>query len=298
VFIGKPITLDGQNQATITGDNARDRWVQIYSSDVTIRNFVMRDANTALQEGAICTCQVPANNVVIDHNDLGATLNGEQIGIGGTTNSRVTNNQIHGGGQLGIGTYQNTNLLISGNHVYGNNTAGVDPGFGAGGIKAVQDNGAQLLGNEVDHNAGPGIWVDIHGMGYTIANNNVHDQNFNPIIYEVSSHGEIANNTVTNVPLDQAHSWGCIISSSSGDVNIHDNTCVNTPALLVLYDNRTDRPADAGTNIKLQNNRIQNLVPDPNQSNPVEPTRWWEYDFSLPFLPGQNNNVDSGSLGQ
>ena len=152
VFIGHAVTLDGHGLAVVDGDNVRDRWFWIGASNVTIRGFAMRNANTANQEGAIGT-QPGTSNIVIDHNYLGSTIGGEQIGIAGTTNSKVTNNSIHDGGQLGIGTFRNTGLLIQGNHVYHNNTGGVDPSWAAGGIKAVQDTSSQYLNNEIDHNA-------------------------------------------------------------------------------------------------------------------------------------------------
>lgn len=283
VRISKPITLDGRNQAVITGDNVRDRWLWITSSDVTIKNFSMRDTATAAQEGAIGTERGIAR-VVIDHNDLGATLNGEQVGIGGTTDSRVTNNLIHDGGQMGIGTYQNVGLTISGNHIWHNNTAGNDPYWAAGGIKAVNDNGLTITNNEVDHNAGPGIWCDISCTNVTIANNNVHDHAWNAIFYEISSNGDIYGNTIS-ASNTGAGDWGCIVVSSSGDTRVHDNTCVDTLPLRAQLDNRPDVPSDAGFNVRLENNKL--LRPVPNQA-----TSWWQYDSNGPLVPGRNGNVD------
>jgi Right handed beta helix region len=287
VYVGHGVTLDGGNQAVITGDNTRDRWFWIAASDVTIKNFRMLDANTSMEEGAIATA-AGIRNVVIDHNDLGPTKNGDPIAIGGTTNSRITNNQIHDGGQLGIETYQNTNLLISGNHVYGNSTAGVDPYFGAGGIKAVQETNSQIIGNEVDHNVGPGIWCDIGCTGVTIANNNVHDHAWNPLFYEISSFGDIYGNTIS-ASNTGAGNWGCITVSSSGDTQVHDNTCIDTLPLRAQLENRPDGPSDAGQRVVLQNNKL--LRPVPNQA-----TSWWQYDPNGPLAPGRNGNVDLNNL--
>jgi hypothetical protein len=287
VYIGHGVTLDGHGQAVIDGDNVRDRWFWIGASDVTIRGFSMRNAATVSQEGAIGT-QAGIRNIVIDHNDLGSTANGEQVGIGETIDSKVTNNQIHGGGQLGIGTWRNTNLTISGNHVYGNNTAGVDPEWAAGGIKAVQDNGLVISGNEVDHNNGPGIWVDILATGVVISGNNVHDQQYNPIFFETSSNGDIYANTVSSSPTGPLN-WGCIISASSANVRIHDNVCQDTSFLRAQLDNRTDVPAGAGQNNVLQNNRLV-------RPNPPQATSWWQWDPNGPLQPGKNGNVDTGNV--
>lgn len=286
VFVGHSVTLDGQNVATVDGDNTRDRWFWINALNVTLKNFRMQNADTPVQVGAIATA-ANISGVVIDHNDLGPTFNGSPIAIGGTTDSRVTNNQIHGGGQLGIETYLNTRLTISGNHIYGNSTAGVDPNFGAGGIKAVSETGSQIMGNEVDHNTGPAIWCDIACNGVTIAGNNVHDQAYNPVFYEISTGGDIHDNTISasNTNPFPSGNWGCIVVSSSGNTNVHDNACVDTLPLRAQLDDRSDKPADAGHNVVLQNNRL--VRPTPNQA-----TSWWQYTASGPLVVGQNGNVD------
>ena len=287
VNVTRALTLDGHNQAIIDGDNTRERWMWIASSDVTVKNLTMRNAKTPSQVGALAT-QGGIKNVTIDHNDLGPTTNGMPIAIGGTTDSRVTNNQLHGGGQMGLSTWQNTNLTISGNHVYSNNTAGVDPNWAAGGIKAVQDNGLTVSNNEVDHNIGPGIWIDILATDVTISDNNVHDQQYNPIFFEVSSNGDIYGNTVSASPSGPMN-WGCIVSSSAANVKIHDNTCIDTLPLRAQLDNRPDTPPGAGTGNVLQNNRLV-------RPNPAQATSWWQYDSNGPLKPGSNGNVDSGNM--
>ncbi len=287
VYIGHSVILDGHNQAIMDGDWTRDRWFWIASSDVAIRNFKMRNTATTIQEGAIGT-QGGIHNVSITGNDLGATSNGSQVGIGGTTDSKVVGNTIHEGGQLGIETYQNVRLLIQGNHIFNNSTAGVDPEFGAGGIKAIQDTDSKIIENEVDHNIGPAIWCDIACNRVTIANNNVHDQAYNPIFYEISSNGDIYGNTVSNSPTGPLN-WGCIIVSSSGNTNVHDNVCIDSSFLRAQLDDRSDRPSDAGQNVMLQNNRL--VRPDPPQT-----TSWWQYDPNGPLVPGQNGNVDIGNV--
>jgi hypothetical protein len=293
VVLNRALTLDGRNQAVIDGDNVRERWVWIASSDVTIRNFTMRNASTPLSQGGIGT-QAGISRIVIDHNDLGPTSNGAPVGIGGTTDSRVSGNAIHGGGQLGVIAVGNTRLVLQGNHVYGNNTAGVDPGFAAGGIKAVGEISGQILGNEVNGNNGPGIWCDIGCTGEVIAGNAIHDQQYNPIFYEVSTGGDIHDNTITNAPSGPLD-WGCIVVSSSGTTAVHNNTCNRAMALLVILDNRGDLPPDAGRNVRVQDNTVLSVVPDPLQASPLAPTRWWQWSASGPLVVGQNGNLDSGN---
>ena len=265
VTVSKPLTLDGQNQATIEGDS-RTNWIAIQSSNVTIQNFTMHGGAEQDGQGGIANWTTGITNIVVSHNTLWGTPNGAGVGLGQTTNSKIVNNVVHDAGQMGINSVGNSGLLVQGNHLYHNNDANIDPGYAAGGLHAVGNTSTQILNNEIDHNAGPGIWCDIGCNGVTIANNNVHDQGFNAIFYEISSNGDIYGNTVSNVAL-ASDSWGCIISSSSGDTNIHDNTCNAAPAILALLDNRPDTPADAGHNVKMVNNRVLNLVPDPSQAN-------------------------------
>jgi parallel beta-helix repeat protein len=289
VTLHRPITLDGRNQAVIDGDNARIRWVWITSSDVTVKNFRMVNAATPSQVGAIAT-QGGVSRVTIEGNDLGPTTDGALIAIGGTADSKISNNQLHGGGQMGISTWRNTNLTISGNHVYDNNTSGEDPYWAAGGIKAVQDNGLRITDNTIDHNEGPGIWVDIHASNVVISGNTVRDQTWNPIFFEISSNGEIAGNTITNSKTGEGN-WGCIVSSSSYNVNVHDNTCSDTLPLRAQLDNRGDLPPNAGRNNVLRDNLMIRPVP-------AQATSWWQWSTSGPLVPGQNGNVDSGNVVQ
>lgn len=287
VYVTRPMTLDGHNQAVIEGDN-RTNWIAIMASDVTVRNFTMHGGNVADGQGGIATWTDGISNVVISGNVLSGTANGAGVGIGATVNSKVLNNVVHDAGQMGINSVGNTGLLIEGNHVFANNTAGVDPGYAAGGIHLIHNVATQVSNNQVDHNAGPGIWCDIGCDGVTIANNSVHDQAFNPIFYEISSNGDIYGNTVQTTPAGPMN-WGCIISSSSYAVNIHENTCVDTEPLYALLDRRSDTPVGAGTGNVLQNNRM--VRPHGGAA-----TKWWQYDANGPLLAGSNGNVDSGNV--
>jgi nitrous oxidase accessory protein NosD len=288
VYVSKPVVLDGQNAAVVDGDNTRDRWFWVASSDVTIQNFTMRNTRQGVQVGSIGT-EVGISRLVIDHNDLSNASGGSLIGIGQTTDSVVRNNQLHGGGQLGIGSYLNRNLVVQGNHIYGNNTAGVDAFWEAGGAKLISDAGLQVLNNEVHDNAGPGLWIDIGATDVVVSGNVIHHQTWNPLFFEISSRGQIYGNAISssNTNLDGGN-WGCITVASSTDVNVHDNTCTDTLPLRAQLDNRPDAPAGAGTGNVLQNNRL--LRPVPNQA-----TSWWQWDPNGPLVPGRNGNVDVGN---
>jgi nitrous oxidase accessory protein NosD len=288
VLVGHAVTLDGQNQATVDGDNVRDRWFWIAASNVTIRNFTMRGANPVSLQGGIGTL-AGISNIIIDHNNLGPTWSGTTISIGGTTDSRVSNNQIHHGGQLGILTYQNTRLVIEANHIFSNNTTGTDPHWAGAGLKANNDTGLSIINNEADHNNGPALWVDVGATNITIAGNWVHDQQHTPIYVEVSSFADVYDNLVTSANTDpQDDNGGCVVVYGGGHVNVHDNACQDTLPLRAQLDARPDNMPDAGHNVVLQNNRL--VRPMPNQA-----TSWWQWDPSGPLIPGTNGNVDSGN---
>ena len=122
------------------------------------------------------------------------------------------------------------------------------------------------------------MWCDIGCNGIVIANNYVHDQQYNPIFIEISSNAEVYGNTVASAPVGPMD-WGCIVSSSSGDVNVHDNTCIDAMFLRVQLDNRSDIPANAGHNVKLLNNRLVRTVPDAKQI-----TSWWQWSPTGPLI--------------
>jgi hypothetical protein len=286
VNIAKPLTLDGHGKTIVDGDNTRSRWFWIAADHVTIRGFTARNAATPNQSGAIQN-QEGIGWLTIENNDLGSTAGGEQIGITTTHDSRVTGNDIHDGGQMAIGTYLNQHLLIQGNHIHGNNTANVDPFWAAGGMKIIGDTDLQVLDNEVDHNQGPGIWCDIGCNRVLIARNRVHDQPYNPIFYEISSNGEITGNTIATSTGGGV--WGCIVVSSSGSTYVHANTCTDSAPLRAQLETRSDRPADAGTGVRLEGNQL--IRPTPDQA-----TSWWQQDPNGPLVPGQNGNTDVGNV--
>jgi hypothetical protein len=247
--------------------------VGIASSDVTVRGFIMKNANTGATQSGIYTTE-NLHNVTIDGNDLGFTELGQPLGLGLTSDSKVTNNQIHDGGVLGMASYKNTRLLIQGNHFFRNNVSNSDPWHEAGTLKAVGTIDSQIVDNEVGHNAGPGIWCDIACDNVLIARNTLHDQPYNPIFYEISTGGEISNNTITASL--SSNVWGCVVVSSSASMYVHDNTCSDAPIRIIL-DNRSDKPAAAGTNVRIENNRAA--------------TSWWQYDPLGPLVVGQNGNT-------
>src|SRR4029450_11321318 len=117
-------------------------------------------------------------------------------------------------GQLGIGV---GGARVAGNHVHHNGTEGFDPGWEAGGFKAVTRD-LVVEHNEIDHNAGSGIWFDIGSSDVVVRENRVHDNLRVGICVEISSDVRVTGNTVWGNGLDDA-GWlngaGILVHSST-----------------------------------------------------------------------------------
>jgi nitrous oxidase accessory protein NosD len=159
-------------------------------------------------------------------------------------NVQVLRSDISRGGDMGIhGTLVNVGL-IQGNHIHDNNTDQFSPEWGAGGVKVTEVHDFTIDSNEVDNNAAPGLWCDISCQGVTIANNRVHHNQWQGIIFEISDKAAIHDNVVWqngwNAP---TWGWGAgILVSSSADAEVYNNTVAwNKAGISVIDLNRPDR---------------------------------------------------------
>src|SRR5690606_14643000 len=108
---------------------------------------------------------------------------------------RVRNNQVLEQGQLGIGGVGD-NVLIAGNEVAWNNTAGFRWGWEAGGSKFARTHDLVVRNNHVHDNNGPGLWTDIANTRTLYEGNRVEDNTGPGIFHEISYDAVIRNNTV------------------------------------------------------------------------------------------------------
>ncbi|HXR26673.1 MAG TPA: right-handed parallel beta-helix repeat-containing protein [Candidatus Baltobacteraceae bacterium] len=264
VTVDKPLTIDGTG-ATIDGRDAsgavvRDTWMTIAASDVTVRGFTMRYASNKPQTGAL-RVEPGVSRVTIAACDLGFAA-GADVSIGVADQSTITGCSIHDAGQLGVhlggdGTNGVGNAVID-DRIFHNNTAGYDPGFEAGGLKATLQKGLVIEGNEVYDNAGPGIWCDIECQDVTISGDRVHDNDDAGIFYEVSQGGVIQDNDVWSNGWQQpAWGWGAgILLSSSGTTTVSDNVVAwNATGIAVISQDRKDWPHSA-TGVSVSDNVI------------------------------------------
>jgi hypothetical protein len=146
------------------------------------------------------------------------------VGLRVSTGARVTGNNVHHNGQMGIGG-GGSDALVEGNEIAYNNSAGFDAGWEAGGTKFWATTRLIVRNNFSHHNNGPGLWLDIDNINFTIEGNRTED-NFSTsaaaapgIFVEISYGGVIRNNTVRrNGAGFNAWLWGAgiLIAASGG----------------------------------------------------------------------------------
>jgi parallel beta-helix repeat protein len=295
VTIGKPLTLRGYG-ATISGKDAagttiRSAWVVVNASDVTVEGFTMRDANNAAQTGAV-RVQAGISRFTLRDCDL-AYAAGADVSIGVANDSLIENCAIHAAGQLGVhvggdGTNGRDNVVRN-NRIYANNTAGFDPEWEAGGLKATRQTGLRLESNDVYDNAGPGLWCDIYCQNIVVTGNRIYRNTYAGIFFEVSTGASIRSNRLWGNGWGKATwGWGAgILISSSGGADVSDNIVAwNYAGISVISQNRQDWN-HSETNNYVHGNTIIG-----------EYDHWlafWAQDWSGSLFDAASNNRGSGN---
>ncbi len=256
------------------------------ASDVTVEGFTMRYASNAAQTGAV-RVTAGISRFTLRDCDLGYAA-GADVAYGTANDSVVEDCDIHDGGQLGVhlggdGTNGRNNILRD-SRVHDNNTAGFDPTWEAGGLKATRQTGLQLLDNTVDDNAGPGLWCDIACRDIVVTGNRVHHNTYAGIMFEISTGATIRSNLVWENGWGEATwGWGAgILISSSGGADVSGNTVAwNYAGISVISQNRGSYQVPV-TNDNVHDNVIM-----------AEYDHWsafWAEDWSgVLFNPGSNN---------
>lgn len=125
------------------------------------------------------------------------------IAPAGANNMRVSHCTMYANGQAGYGSNGvNLNLTMEYNHVFGNNTRGVNPGNEGGAGKIVGGGGGGTSGhfhhNYAHDNNGFGIWWDTNVRDWLIEENVSEDNARSGIFYEASQHSVIRRNLSSN----------------------------------------------------------------------------------------------------
>jgi parallel beta-helix repeat protein len=226
--------------------------------------------------------------------DLGYAA-GANVSIGVANSSVIEGCAIHHGGQEGVhmggdGTNGRNNVLRN-NRIYANNTAGFDPGWEAGGLKATVQTGLLIEGNEVYDNDGPGLWCDIDCRSITVRDNRVHDNSRAGIFFEISDGATITGNAVwRNGYGFTPWGWGAgILVASSSNADVYGNTVAwNADGIAVISQNRGDTAWNSVTGNYVHDNTIV-LSPRAGDSSDKFALGWLQ-DWAGVMFSGTSNN--------
>ncbi|HKS47421.1 MAG TPA: right-handed parallel beta-helix repeat-containing protein [Amycolatopsis sp.] len=191
-YLGAPgAILDGRkvNEYAFTGQ-ARDVAVRY----LTVRGFVAPHDEGVVNHDS-------GDGWIIEHNTIEAN-SGAALMAG--ARQQIRGNCLRDNGQYGINAYKAGNtikgLVIEGNEITGNNTDDWEtrsPGCGcSGGVKFWSVNGADVRGNWIHGNHGPGLWADTNDNDFLIEDNLIEGNDSSAIIYEISYNAIIRNNTI------------------------------------------------------------------------------------------------------
>lgn len=198
---------------------------------VTLRNFRATKLASMPQFGGIDG--ETSSGWTVDHLRVdGVHGIGLRVGPG----MHVTASILCDNGQMGIGGV-GAGIIVETSEICRNNYAGVNVGWEAGGSKFVKTDGLILRNNKAHHNTGPGLWLDIDNINFTVDGNTGEDnggpqQAASPCIYvEISYGGVVRNNVCRRNGLNfGAWAWGsCIIIAASGGagLDVSGNLCAD-----------------------------------------------------------------------
>jgi len=227
-------------------------------SGVTLSGFTVEKYAAPYNSGAINAASGPS--WVIDGIE-GRWNHGAAVFAG--PNGKVTNGYFHHNGQYGL-MGNAAGMVIQGNEVAYNNTAGFSQSWAAGGAKFAFTVGLLVTGNFFHHNYGHAIWVDINNYQAVIERNRVEDNYGRGVFYEISYDAVIRNNTFArngfNAPV--LLRGGCIGVVSSSNVEVYGNTCVgDKDGITGVQDERGSGPRGHYdlTNLNVHDNALSGI---------------------------------------
>lgn len=237
---GRHVVLADNPSGHTVEVSTRVSWVLSQSDGITIAGMTMRHAANDALYGALSndgySGWTAQDNVLSD-------AHGAVISIHDGSNLKVLRNDINRGGDLGVHGDQVTDALVQGNHIEHNNTDHFNAVWSAGGLKVTRVNGLVIDNNEVDSNAGPGLWCDLACDHLTYSANRVHHNLTQGIIFEISTTGTIRDNRIWQNGWSNDQMWGAgLLISSSADVDVYGNAVAwNRAGISVIQQSLPDR---------------------------------------------------------
>ncbi|WP_030457037.1 right-handed parallel beta-helix repeat-containing protein [Herbidospora cretacea] len=150
------------------------------------------------------------NSVFAQTSVTGLSLKGARI--------TVAHNLFEGNGQVGVGGHKSDDATIVGNVSRGNNVERFMMTPVSGGLKITESRRMTVVGNLMEDNRGPGIWLDESIVGAVVARNMARNNAHHGIHFEISADALIAGNVVAS---NGTH--GIYVNESS-DVRVWNNT--------------------------------------------------------------------------
>ena len=189
-YIGAPgavVDGAGTNMYAFVGD----------ATDVTVSSLVVRGFVPPLNEGVVN--HDSAAGWLIEHDTIT-----QNRGAGMMAGARqvMRGNCLKDNGQYGLNAYGRDlkHLVLEGNEFTGNNADDVErktPGCGcSGGMKFWAVDGADIRGNWIHDNHGPGIWADTNNNDFLVEKNLIEGNDGAAVLYETSYNAIIRDNLV------------------------------------------------------------------------------------------------------
>lgn len=181
---------------------------------VTIENITMKHYASMAQHGAV-EGHTTKNWTLIDVDAIKNHGAGVMAGDG----MKIIGGNFSNNGQLGIHAHDTTGLYIDGIKAVGNNYAGFEHWWEAGGVKILTSDNVTVKNSEFSFNKGTGLWFDWDNRSVTIENNYMTKNQGMGLQYEASREALIKGNVATYNNQDgyKVGYWGSdiIIQNSS-----------------------------------------------------------------------------------
>ena len=207
-------TIIGEPGAILRGDGAP---------------FAFRSSETGVRiEGLVIEGYEPEDKGGVVHGDEGArgwTISGNEIhengevGVVARSQWTITGNPIHHNGRYGV-TGSGGDILLENNEIACNALVYGSTSDSAA-TKFVHTGGLVMSGNNVHHNFGNGLWVDINNVDFLIEGNRADANALSGIFVEISCGGVVRDNDVsgngfgTTRPAGMENA-GILVSNSPG----------------------------------------------------------------------------------
>jgi hypothetical protein len=193
----------GQSTRPLSGQTITGEPGAILRGDGAPFAFRSSEAGVVIQ-GLVIEGYAPDDKAGVIHGDEGArgwTISGNEIrdngevGVVARSEWTIADNRIHHNGRYGI-TGSGGDIVVENNEIACNALEYGSTSDSAA-TKFVHTGGLVMTGNNVHHNFGNGLWVDINNVDFRIEGNRADANALSGIFVEISCGGVVRDNDVT-----------------------------------------------------------------------------------------------------